>query len=216
MATSVTTVRRETPGEKLANALTHGVGAALSVVGLVLLIVRTSANGDPWRVVGSTVFGVSMVLLYSSSALYHSLDHTPAHRRLQALDHSLIFVLIAGTYTPFMLGPLRGPWGWSLFGCMWGMAVLGIVSKVFYSHRFQRASTLLYLAMGWIGLTAIDPLLRHVPPEALYWLLAGGLAYSLGTLFYGWRSQRYHHAIWHLFVLAGTGAHFVAIYGYLS
>ncbi|MEZ6017145.1 MAG: hemolysin III family protein [Planctomycetota bacterium] len=208
--------RTQSVGEELANAITHGAGALLSIAGLVLLIVRAAATDDPWRVVSFTIFGAALVLLYLGSTLYHSLAHTRARALFKALDHSLIYVLIAGTYTPFMLGPLRGPWGWSVFGAMWGMALIGILFKARYSHRFRRASTILYLGMGWVGLIAIKPLLQHVPPPALAWLLAGGLAYSLGTLFYVWRGQRYHHAAWHLFVLAGSACHFVAIYGYLA
>jgi len=177
----------DTFGEEVANAVTHGVGAALT-----------------------------MVLLYLVSTLYHSLAHTSARPMFKVLDHAFIYVLIAGTYTPFMLVYLRGPWGWSMFGALWALAAAGVAFKVLYADRFRRASTLLYLAMGWLGVIAAKPLLGAVPSLALLWLLAGGAAYSLGTLFYVWRGQRYHHAIWHLFVLAGTGCHFVAIYGHFA
>lgn len=202
--------------EEVANVVTAGVGATLSLAGLVLLILRAMDTGDPWRVVSFTVFGVSMVLLYVVSTLYHSLSRTRARRLFKVLDHALIYVLIAGTYTPFMLVYLRGPWGWSMFGALWAFALAGVLFKILYADRFRKASTLLYLAMGWIGLIAAKPLLDAVPALALLWLVMGGAVYSLGTLFYVWRGQRYHHAIWHLFVLGGTGCHYVAIYGHLA
>ena len=203
-------------GEEVANAVTHGVGAALSVAGLVLLITRAVDSGDPWRVASFTIFGVTMVLLYVVSTLYHSLSFTRLRQLFKVLDHSFIYVLIAGTYTPFMLVHMRGPWGWSMFGTLWALAIAGVVFKVLHADRFRRVSTVLYLAMGWLGVVAAKPLLEAVPPAALVWLLAGGATYSLGTLFYAWRGQPYHHAIWHLFVLAGTGCHFVAVYGHLA
>ena len=202
--------------EEIANAVTAGVGAALSVVGLVLLVLRAAATGDPWRVVSFTIFGATMVLLYLVSTLYHSLTRTRMRRLFKVLDHAFIYVLIAGTYTPFMLVYLRGPWGWSMFGALWALAIAGVVFKIAYADHFRRASTLLYLAMGWLGVIAAKPLLNAVPASALLWLLAGGAVYSLGTLFYVWRGQKYHHAMWHLFVLGGTGCHFVAVYGYLA
>lgn len=205
-----------TIGEEVANAVTAGVGAALSIAGLVLLVLRALDTGDPWRVVSFTIFGVTMVLLYVVSTLYHSLTRTRARRLFKVLDHAFIYVLIAGTYTPFMLVYLRGPWGWSMFGTLWALAIAGVVFKIAHADHFRRASTLLYLAMGWLGVVAAKPLLDAVPASALLWLLAGGAVYSLGTLFYVWRGQRYHHAIWHLFVLGGTGCHYVAIYGHLA
>lgn len=208
-----------TPGatrEEVANAITAGVGAALSIVGLVLLIVRAVGTGDPWRIVSFTVFGVTMVLLYVVSTLYHALYHTQARQLFKVLDHAFIYLLIAGTYTPFMLVYLRGPWGWSMFGALWALAIAGVLFKLAYADHFRRASTLLYLAMGWLGVIAARPLISAVPASALLWLLVGGAVYSLGTLFYVWRGQRYHHAIWHLFVLGGTGCHYVAIYAHLA
>jgi hemolysin III len=203
-------------GEEVASAVTHGMGAALSIAGLVLLIARAVDTGDPWRVVSFTIFGVTMVLLYVVSTLYHSLSFTRVRPLFKVLDHAFIYVLIAGTYTPFMLVHLRGPWGWSMFGALWALAIAGIVFKFMYLDRFRRGSTFLYLAMGWLGVIAAKPLFDAVPSAALKWLLAGGAAYSLGTLFYAWRGQPYHHAVWHLFVLAGTGCHYVAVYGHLA
>ena len=205
-----------TVGEEIANAVTHGVGAGLSIAGLVLLIVRAVHTGDPWRVVSFTIFGVTMVLLYLTSTLYHSLARTRARGVFKVMDHSLIYVLIAGTYTPFLLVNLRGPWGWSLFGVVWGLAVAGVVFKIMHADRFRRLSTLLYLGMGWVGVIAVKPMVAEVPTPALYWLLAGGLSYTLGTAVYVQRHVKFHHAGWHLFVLAGTACHFVAVYGYLG
>ena len=205
-----------TVGEEIANAVTHGVGAGLSIAGLVLLILRAVHTGDPWRVVSFTIFGVTMVLLYLTSTLYHSLARTRARGVFKVMDHSLIYVLIAGTYTPFLLVNLRGPWGWSLFGVVWGLAVAGVVFKIMHADRFRRLSTLLYLGMGWVGVIAVKPMLAEVPTPALYWLLAGGLSYTLGTAVYVQRDVKFHHAGWHLFVLAGTACHFVAVYGYLG
>jgi hemolysin III len=205
-----------TAREELAHALTHGLGAALSVAGLVLLVIRAAQTGDVWRVVSFSIFGASMVLLYSASTVYHALVDSPSRQKWKVLDHSMIYVLIAGSYTPFLLVSLRGPWGWSLFGVIWGLTIAGIVFKVFFAGRFKLASTLLYLGLGWMCVIAAKPMLEDVPNGALWWLLAGGLFYSLGTIFYMRKSMLYHHAVWHLFVLAGTACHFQAIYGHLS
>jgi len=203
-------------GEEIAHSVTHGTGAVLSVVGLVLLTVRAVRTGDPWYVVSFAIFGATMVVLYTASTLYHALKPPRARRVFKILDHGAIFLLIAGTYTPFLLVSLRGPWGWSMFGVVWGLATAGILFKVFFAGRFKLVSTLLYLGLGWLCAVATKPLLARVPAEGLAWLLAGGLAYSAGTLFYLWRGMRYHHAVWHLFVLAGTACHFWAIYEYVG
>ncbi len=201
-----------TPGEELANALTHGVGAALSVAGLAVLVVSTALRGDVWSVTSTAIFGVSLVLLYTTSTLYHSLRGAERKRLLRKFDHAAIFLLIAGTYTPFLLVNLRGPWGWSLFGVIWGLAVAGMVVKFWLAGRFRLGSTLLYLAMGWLVLIATRPMLQTVPSAGLWLLLAGGLCYSVGTVFYLWKRLRYHHAIWHLFVLGGSICHFFAVW----
>ncbi|MFT7680101.1 MAG: hemolysin III [Planctomycetota bacterium] len=202
--------------EEIAHAVTHGIGALLSVAALVLLIVRASSTGDVWRVVSFSIFGTSMVLLYTASTLYHSFSRTDARMRLKVFDHAMIYVLIAGSYTPFLLITLRGAWGWSLFGVLWGMTLMGISFKVFFIGRFPRMSTLLYLTMGWVGVIAAKPMYEALPGACLGWLLAGGLFYSLGTIFYTRESLKYHHAVWHLFVLAGTCCHFQSVYGYLA
>jgi hemolysin III len=216
MRAATTTDEASTSDEGIAPAVTHAVGAALSVAGLVLLILRATHSGDPWRIVSFTIFGSSMVLLYSASTLYHLRGSSPLRHRFKVLDHAMIYVLIAGTYTPFLLVSLRGGWGWALFGVIWGLAVVGVGFKVYFAGRFRFLSTLIYLGMGWICVIAARPMLERVPAGGLWWLLAGGLAYSLGTIFYLRKGMKYHHAVWHLFVLAGTACHFMAVYGYLA
>jgi len=205
-----------TLGEEIAHSITHGVGAALSVVGLVLLVVRAVRAGDPWSVVSFAIFGATLVLLYTASTIYHALRPPRARRVFRVLDHAAIYLLIAGTYTPFLLVSLRGPWGWSLFGIVWGLAVGGVLFKAFCAGRFRLLSTLIYLGMGWLCVTTVVPLLRAVPAPGLLWLLAGGLAYSGGTVFYLWRRLRYHHALWHVCVLAGSLCHYWAVYAYVA
>ena len=205
-----------TPREELAHAGTHGLGLALSIAGLVLLVVRAAHTGDPWRVVSFAIFGTSAVLLYGASTWYHARANSPRRKAYKAIDHAMIYVLIAGSYTPFLLVSLRGPWGWSMFGVIWGLTLVGIGFKAFFAGRFHLVSTLLYLGLGWMCVIAAKPMLESVPTGALWWLLAGGLAYSFGTIFYLWKRLLYHHAIWHLFVLAGTACHFVAVYAYLA
>ncbi|MBU0740815.1 hemolysin III family protein [bacterium] len=208
--------RSFTVGEEIAHSVTHGLGAALSVVGLVLLVVRAVASGDPWRMVSFAIYGATLVLLYTASTLYHALTPRRAKSVFQVLDHAFIYVLIAGTNTPFLLVSLRGPWGWSLFGVVWGLTVVGVLFKVRFAGKFRLLSTLLYIGLGWVCIIAIKPMLANVPSAGLAWLLAGGVAYTGGTVFYLWRGMRYHHAVWHLFVLTGSICHFVAIYGHLG
>jgi hemolysin III len=201
-----------TPGEELANALTHGFGALLSVVGLVVLVTSPALRGDGWKLTSTAIFGASLVLLYTTSTLYHSLRGTERKRLLRKFDHAAIFLLIAGTYTPFLLVNLRGAWGWSLFGVIWGLAIAGVVLKFWLAGRFKLGSTLLYLGMGWLVLIAARPMVQTVPSAGLWLLLAGGLCYSVGTVFYLWKRLPYHHAIWHLFVLGGSVCHFFAVW----
>jgi hemolysin III len=203
-------------GEEIAHSVTHGVGAALATLGLVLLVVRAVHTGDPWRVVSFAIFGGTMILLYTASTLYHALVPPRARRVFKILDHCAIYLLIAGTDTPFLLVSLRGPLGWSLSGVVWGLAAGGIVFKAFSAGRYRLHSTLLYLGMGWLSVAAIKGLWATVPAGGLWWLLGGGLAYSAGTVFYLWRGMRYHHAVWHVFVLAGSVCHFWAVYAYLG
>jgi hemolysin III len=206
---------RCSPGEELANSITHGVGIVLAVAGLGVLTAFASIFGNVWHIVSASVFGGMMILLYTASTLYHSARNPRVKTFLQALDHCAIFLLIAGTYTPFTLVSLHGPWGWSLFGVIWGLALLGIVFEMTPFRRYRAVSMGLYLGMGWSVLAAVKPMLAQVPFGGLVLLLAGGLAYTLGTGFYVLRRLRYHHAIWHLFVLAGSILHFFAILLYV-
>ena len=197
--------------EELANAVTHGVGSLASVAAFAVLVTLAARAGDVWQIVSVAVFGATLVLLYLASTLYHAARDPHTRHRLKVLDHSAIYLLIAGTYTPFTVGVLRGAWGWSLFGAVWGLAVLGITFKLFFVGRFRLLSTLVYLAMGWIALIAAGPLLRQLSPGALGWLLAGGVAYTAGTPFYHAGRFRYSHAVWHAFVLAGSACHVIAV-----
>lgn len=203
------------PKEELANAITHGIGALLSLAGLVLLIVFASIKGTAWHVVSFTVYGVSMLLLYSCSTLVHSFKEGKVKDLFEIFDHSSIYIYIAGTYTPFMLIAARGPLGWSLFGIVWGIAIVGVVFKAFFVKRFLFMSTIFYLIMGWLIVFAWGPLTAAVPAPGITLLVIGGILYSLGTVFYVWRGFPYHHAIWHLFVLAASVVHFFAILLYL-
>jgi hemolysin III len=203
---------RYTPGEELANALTHGVGLALALVGLVTLVAAARARGGTLCAAACAVFGASLVALYASSTLYHSLRASPrAKEVLRAVDHSAIFLLIAGTYTPFTLVTLRGAWGYSLFAVVWTLAAAGITLRIVLRRRPTALFLTLYLAMGWCVVVAARPLFAAVGPSGGGLLLAGGLAYSLGVPFYVWRRLPYHHAVWHLFVLAGSALHYAAV-----
>ncbi|MBA4138412.1 MAG: hemolysin D [Opitutus sp.] len=201
--------------EEAANRLTHGFGALLSLAGLVLMVVYSALHGDAWIVTSTAIYGASLVILYSASTLYHSVTSERWRRLCQKLDHAAIYLLIAGTYTPFTLGPLRGSWGWTLFGIVWGLAVVGVVLKLFFAGKFDVVSTLAYLAMGWLVIIALKPLIAALPPGALWLLVSGGLCYSLGTIFYLWEKLPFNHAVWHVWVLAGSVCHWVAIFGYL-
>ena len=201
---------RHDPREELANALTHGAGAVASAVGGAILIAFAARGGDAWQIVGAAVFCASLVTLYLASTLYHAVRDPRLKERLRLLDHCAIYLLIAGTYTPFMIGALRGGWGWTLFGVVWFLAVSGVVFKLFFIGRFPRASTIVYVAMGWMALLAVGPMVQRLSPLTLALLVAGGIAYTAGTPFYHSRF-RYAHAVWHLFVLAGSTCHLLAV-----
>jgi hemolysin III len=192
------------------------VGLAASIVGLVVLVVAATETRDPWRIVSCAVYGTTLVLLYATSTLYHSLSRTRARRVFRVLDHSAIFLLIAGTYTPFTLVNLRGPWGWALLGTVWGLAILGIATKAVFGTRWPILSTVIYIVMGWTALVAVKPLLANIPPTGIGWIVAGGIAYTAGVAFFAWEKLRYSHAIWHVFVLAGSVFHFVAVLRYAA
>ncbi|MEC0257507.1 hemolysin III family protein [Paenibacillus lautus] len=211
MANTYTYPRRE----EIANAITHGIGAALSVAALVLLIVFSSLKGTAWHVVSFTIYGSTMLLLYLSSTLVHGLRDGKAKDFFEFMDHSSIYLFIAGTYTPFLLVAVRGTLGWSLFGIVWGIALFGVVFKAFFVKKFLFLSTIFYIAMGWLIVIAWNPLTAVVAPQGMNLLAIGGVLYTLGTIFYVWRGFPYHHAIWHLFVLAGSILHFFAILIYL-
>ena len=209
-----TDAARQTTGEEIANSVTHGIGAALAVIGLVVLVASAALRGTPRQIVACAIYGVSLTLLYSSSTLYHAITARRAKGIFRMLDHASIYLLIAGTYTPFTLVTLGGAWGWSLFAAVWILAVLGTIYQSLFLGRNPRVSTFLYVLMGWIIVVAVRPLLQVLPWQGFAWLVAGGLAYTLGVAFYG-RRWRYAHTIWHLFVLTGSVCHFCAIYWYV-
>lgn len=200
-----------TAREEFASALTHGLGATAALAGGAVLIVLAALHGDHWQLIAAIVFGVSLLLLYVASTLYHAIQHPVAKARLKVFDHCAIYLLIAGTYTPFTLIGLRGSLGWTLFATIWLLAVVGVVFKLFFTGRFKLVSTLIYVAMGWLVLVAIRPVFAALDAWTFGWLLAGGVAYTLGTVFYHRPSLRYSHAIWHLFVIAGSVCHYIAV-----
>ena len=200
--------------EEVANLLTHGLGVIFSIAALVVMLYL--AAGDPLKTVSAAVFGLSLVLLYSSSTLYHFFTSPRWKAKFQALDHACIYLLIAGSYTPFTLITLRGPSGWALFAAVWTMAIIGVLLKTFWKGKKDHwISTALYLLMGWLILLAFGPLLRGMPIAGVWWLAAGGLAYSFGVIFFAWRRLPFNHAIWHLFVLGGSVCHVWAACGFV-
>ncbi len=201
--------------EEIANAITHGLGSLLAVFGLFLMIRRGLQLNDSWVLVAGSVYGASLILLYTASTLYHSITRPGAKVILQKADHSAIYLLIAGTYTPFALITLRGPWGWSIFGVVWGLSLAGIFFELAWPNRWPRLSLIFYLGMGWLAVVAAKPLMANLSSSGLGWLLTGGLLYSGGSIFYRMRNLAWHHAIWHLFVLGGSIAHFFCIYQFV-
>ncbi len=201
-------------GEEAANSITHGLGLIASIGALPVLLARARSSNDPSVTIGATVFGLTLILLYAASTVYHALPLSTGKQFFRVLDHSAIYLLIAGTYTPFALGPLRGPWGWTLLAIIWTLALIGIGSKIIAGFRLPHLSTGLYLLMGWLIVVAIKPLIENIPSAGLLWLAAGGLAYTGGVVFYAMKRVRYAHMIWHLFVAAGSVCHFIAVLGY--
>ena len=201
----------ESPREERANAITHGIGALMALVGGTVLVTLSAAFGNGWQLAGAIVFSVALVMLYVASTLYHASQDRIVRGRMKVFDHCAIYVLIAGTYTPFTLVGLREDGGWWLFAAIWSFAVAGVVFKLFFTGRFKGLSTLIYLGMGWMVVLAIKPFLRQIPMDTLAWLLGGGLAYTFGTIFYMSRRIPFAHAIWHAFVLIGSACHFVAV-----
>lgn len=206
--------RLQTVGEEIANAISHGIGVVAAIAVTPFLIIKAIPLGAA-AVTGAAIFGASMIILYGSSAIYHSLPHSKAKRIFQIFDHAAIFLLIAGTYTPFTLSVLQGAWGWTLFGLIWGLAVLGVIMKTIHTNGTSKLSIAMYLAMGWLAVFAVKPLYNSMAAAGLFWILAGGVMYSAGVLFFAYDHKvKYNHLIWHLFVLAGTSCHVVAVIQY--
>jgi hemolysin III len=208
--------RALTLGEEIFNSITHGIGALLSIAALVILVVFASLHGDAWHIVSFAIFGASLVVLYTSSTLYHSFTGEKVKNVFGRFDHASIFLLIAGTYTPILLTTLRGPMGWTLFAIIWGTAITGVVIRSIYLTRFRKLMVAIYLIMGWMFVFALKSVIAHLPAVSLWLLFAGGITYSIGVIFYAWRKLPYGHGIWHLFVLGGSILHFFAILFSLS
>jgi len=203
-------------GEEIANSITHGIGAGLSIAALVILVVLASKRGDAWRIVSFSIYGATLILLYLSSTLYHSFVNPKIKNIFRILDHSTIYLLIAGTYTPVTLTLMRGAWGWTLFGLAWAMAIGGIIITTLLLDKLKALLVLSYVVMGLLVVIAIKPMIHMVPRGMIIWLFIGGACYILGIIFYLWKRLPYHHPIWHLFVLGGSISHFLGILFYLT
>lgn len=199
------------PREEIANSVTHGIGVLLSAAGLVILIALAVIYGDAWRVTGFTIFGASLLILYLASTLYHAVQHRPAKRILRKCDHAAVYLLIAGTYTPFLLISLRGSFGYTMLAIVWTMAGIGVLWKMFFTGRYEVIATAVYVLMGWMSVFAYRQMAASIPPPSLTLLFAGGLVYTAGVLIYALEKVPYNHAIWHLFVLGGSACHFAAV-----
>ena len=197
------------------NVISHGIGMVLSIVALVLLVVYSSLYGTVRHIVSFSIFGASLIVLYSASTLYHYVQRPKLRHRLNILDHASIYVLIAGTYTPFTLVVLKGWIGWTIFGVSWGLAILGIVLKLFFIGRYDKLSTITYVLLGWVVIFAIKPLVNNLPLGGIFWLFGGGLAYTIGAVLYSLNKMKYNHAIFHIFVLLGSFCHFMAVFFYV-
>ncbi len=208
-------IEHYSPIEEKINIASHAFGFVLSVVALVLLVVHASQHGNAWHIVSFSIFGVSLVILYAASTLYHSAKDPVLRNRLRIVDHATIYILIAGTYTPFTLVILDGFAGWTIFGVSWGMALIGIVLKIFFTGKYDLLSTLMYVFMGWIIVFAIEPLIHNLSSHGLFWLVAGGIAYTLGAVLYSIKQIKFNHAIFHMFVLTGSACHFISVYFYV-
>jgi hemolysin III len=211
----ISDARKYSPKEEMLNIFTHGLGFFLSLAALTLMVISATMKGNTWHIVSSAIYGTSLVILYLASTLFHSAKRPKLRNRLNVFDHASIFVLIAGTYTPFLLVTLKGPWGWSLFGVVWGLAIAGVILKLFFTGKWPILSTIGYILMGWVIIIAIKPLISNLEVAGLWWLLAGGLAYTSGAVFYLFRKIPYNHAIFHVFVLGGSFSHFMAVYWYV-
>ena len=207
----ITHLKNYSTGEEIMNGITHGIGAGLSVAGLVILVVLAALYGDHWHIVSFSIFGATLIVLYTASTLYHSISSPRAKTILKKLDHSAIFLLIAGTYTPFVLVSIRGAWGWSIFGVVWALALFGITMKFISVFRYQKLAVVLYLFMGWLGVIAAKEIAGAIPTPSLVLLVAGGLSYTTGVIFYALRKMPFNHGIWHIFVLGGSVSHFFSV-----
>jgi len=204
-----------TRSEEATNVITHAIGFFLGIAALVLMVVRASLHGDAWHIVGASIFGAGLIILYAASTIYHSVRKPRARKVFRVIDHATIYVLIAATYTPFTLVTLNGWLGWTIFGIVWGFALAGIILKLFFTGRFNVLSTLMYILMGWMIIFAAKPLVENLSAGGLKWLIAGGIAYTVGAVFYGIGKLKFNHAIFHLFVLLGSACHFVTVYSYV-
>jgi len=214
MSAPRTNERLQTLGEEIANSVSHGLGLALAIAATPVLVIAAMRAGSAWNMVGVSVFASSMMLLYLASTFYHALPSNKAKQVFRVLDHGAIFLLIAGTYTPFTLGVMRGPWGWTLFGLVWALALFGLTTKAVIGAHHRWLSVPLYLAMGWLALIAAPQILMRIPLSGLIWLLAGGISYTAGVAFFAAPRLRYSHLMWHIFVIAGTVCHFFAVLWY--
>lgn len=208
-------IKSYAPVEEKINVVSHAVGFGLSIVALVLLVARAIRYGNAWHMVSFSIFGFSLMILYAASTFYHNARSLALRKRLHIFDHASIYVLIAGTYTPFTLVTLKGATGWVFFGISWGMALTGLILKLFFTGRYDIISTVMYVSMGWMIVFAIKPLIHYLPSEGLFWLFAGGISYTIGAILYSIDSIRFNHAIFHLLVLIGSFCHFVSVYCYV-
>lgn len=204
-------ITRHITADEITNTLTHGFGLACSVLGFVILLILAILHGGVWQILGCTIYGTTLISLYAASTFYHGVSSPRAKRIMHIFDHCAIYLLIAGTYTPFLLVNLRGSWGWSLFAAIWSLAVLGILFKLWFADRFPVFSVSAYVAMGWLGVIAARQVYVHVPLTGIVWIVLGGVAYSIGVIFYACRKIPHHHAIWHLLVMTGSTCHYIAI-----
>jgi len=208
-------LKKYSPLEEKVNIISHLIGFILSVVALVLLVTHASMHGDVWHIVSFSIFGASLIILYAASTFYHSAKKPQLRKRLKIIDHASIYVLVAGTYTPFTLVTLNGTLGWAIFGSSWGLALTGIILKVFFTGKYNLISTSMYVFMGWIIVFAIKPLINNLPSEGFHWLLAGGISYTLGAILYSIKKIKFNHAIFHMFVLTGSFCHFISVFFYV-
>jgi hemolysin III len=208
-------IKYYSPIEEKTNVISHAIGFVLSIVALVLLVTHAVVHGNVWHIISFSIFGTSLIILFMASAFYHSAKKPTLRNSLRIIDHASIYVLIAGTYTPFTLVTLKGPIGWSIFAISWGLACTGIILKLFLTGKYKLISTLMYVFMGWIIVFAIKPVINNLPTEGLLWLFTGGMAYTIGAIIYSNKKIKFNHAIFHIFVMIGSACHFVSVFFYV-